>query len=203
MDDFNPTEQPFLAPASTKATVHANGFVLEVDLPQMLTAMDPQAIYRGNDGEDDYFERGSLASQIVSAAASLLVTQMKDALAKEITKTVSAEVETQVAEIVKSTLEKPIQKTTDWGSPVGEAKPLRDMINATANDMLTKPTGDSYSRGGKQTPVQRIITEAVSAQFAKDLKAVTEKARQQALAAVETQAASVLKETIIRASRGL
>lgn len=192
--------------AMTATRMTANGITIEVDLAEVLTAIDPSGRYLGYDPEvdEDRFVSSSLQQEIVHAASLELVKQARKGIEAAVLAEVRTAVAGQVGEIVSETLIAPVQKTTEWGSPVGEAKPLAQLISEQAQDALRKPElRDGYNRGNQLTMVQRIIANEIEKAFKVELQGHVKQAQQAAVAAVKASAAEVIGESIDRARRGL
>lgn len=190
----------------TATRMTANGITIEVDLAEILTAIDPHGRYLGYDpdGDEDRFVASSLQQEIVHAASLELVKQARKGIEKAVLDEVRSAVGEQVREVVAETLTNPVQKTNEWGSPVGDAKPLAQMISEQATDALRKPElRDGYSRSTNPTMVQRIIASEIEKAFKVELQAHVKEAQQAAVAAVKASAAEVIGESIDRARRGL
>lgn len=184
----------------------ANGITIEVDLAEILTAIDPHGRYLGYDpdADEDRFTQSSLQQEIVHAASLEMVKQARRGIEKAVLDEVRTAVADEVRDIVAETLAAPVQKTTEWGSPVGEAKPLSQLIIEQAQDALRKPElRDGYSRGTQPTMVQRIISNEIEKAFKAELQGYVKEAQQAAVAAVKASAAEVIGESIDRARRGL
>lgn len=184
----------------------ANGITIEVDLTEILTAIDPNGRYIGYDPEadEDRYVQSSLQQEIVHATSLELVKQVRKGVEAAVLKEVTAAISEQVREIVADTLAGSVQKTTEWGSPVGEAKPLAQLITEQATDALRKPElRDGYNRGNKPTVVQQIVANEIEKAFKVELQGHVKEAQQAAVAAVKASAAEVIGESIDRARRGL
>lgn len=184
----------------------ANGITIEVDLTEILTAVDPSGRYLGYDpdADEDRFVSSSLQQEIVHATSLELVKQLRSGIEKAVLDEVRKSIAEQVGAIVSETLTNPVQKTTEWGSPVGDAKPLAQLIAEQAQDALRKPElRDGYSRGSQPTMVQRIVANEIEKAFKAELQSHVKQAQQAAVAAVKASAAEVIGETIDRARRGL
>lgn len=197
------TEQP--EPLGQTARMSANGLTLELDLHQLLTALDPQGSWLGYNPETDEneFEQASLADHIVLTTSQQLVKVVRKEVRDRIFKEVSDVMQAEIVDLVRDALDEGVpQKRDQMNRLVGDPVPLRDLIQTMASDMLTKPTGDSYSRN-RPTALQKMIEEQVGAAFKKELADVVAQAKGAALKAVQDNAASVIRETIERSSRGL
>jgi hypothetical protein len=193
-------------PEAQPTRLSANGITIDVDLGAILTAVDPRGRYRSYDpdSDEDVYEASSLEHQIVDACAALLVKSLRKDIKESIVAAVRPTIEAEIEAIVRETMNAPVQQTSEWGSPVGTAVPLRELIGKQVQDALKVPElRDGYSAGRGKTMVQRIIDAEVNMAFKKELAAVVAEARTQTLAAVKNSAAEVLTETIARATRGV
>lgn len=192
------------APEQQQARLTANGITIEVDLMAILTAVDPRGRYRGYDGEGDAtYEATSLEIEIVDACAALLAKSLRKEIEQMIAAAVRGKIEAEVETLVRETMNAPVQQTSEWGSPVGTAVPLRELIGKQAEDALKMPElRDGYGGTRGKTMVQKIIDAEVNTAFKKELATVVAEARAETLAAVKNSAAEVLTETIARATRG-
>lgn len=190
----------------TTTRLTANGITIEVDLTAILTAIDPAGKWLGYDpdADEDRFVASSLHQELVHATSLELIKQVRKDVASEVLNSVRESIAEHVGEIVTETLAGPVQKTTEWGSPVGDARPLAQLISEQATDALRKPElRDNYSRGAQQTMVQRIIASEIEKAFKVELQTHVKEAQQAAVAAVKASAAEVIGESIDRVRRGL
>lgn len=201
MTDDNPLgDQP------KTVRLEANGITMEVDLREILTALDPRGRYYGYNPEsdEDSFGPSALEDHIIEATAVLLVKSLRKDIKDLIARAVQPQIEEQVEEIIREALGEGVQKVSEWGTPTTEKTPLRELIGATAEKALKMPElRDGYSRSNQTTMVQRIIASQVEKSFATEIKAVVDQARKDTLAAVQEQAASIIAESVRRATPGL
>lgn len=204
--DEGPTDTNPLGEQPKTTRLEANGITIEVDLREILTALDPRGRYYGYNPEtdEDSFGPSALEDHIVEATAVLLTKSLrkdvKDLVAAATRDAIQAEVET----IVREALGEGVQQTTEWGSPTGEKTPLRELIGKEAEKALKMPElRDGYSRSNQPTMVQRIVAKEVEKSFAAEIKAVVDQARKDTLAAVQREAANVIAESVRRATPGL
>lgn len=198
-----PTPAKDETPAPDSVQVSANGFFLTFNLPELLEAVDYRSYGRpGYGDEEEPPEPSSLRSEVVYVAGVRLAKDLLQEVRADVKNHVRDAVQAQVSEVVAEALTNPVQMTNSYGSPIGEPKALRDLIMEQAEVMM-RPNKDPYTRNGNQSPIQKIISDQITQAFANDLKAVTEQARKEALAAVKESAASVIADTIQRATRGL
>lgn len=184
----------------------AAGITMEVDLMEILTAIDPHGNWLGYDPErdEDVSEPSSLEIKLIDATAALLVKALRKEVKDAVLVATRESIKIQVAEIVRMVLQGDVQQVSEWGSPSGEAKPLRDLIGEEAQKALRKPARrDGYGGGRSLSMVQEIIQEEISVAFKKELADTVEQARKETLAAVRDQAAQVIAEAVRRATPGL
>jgi hypothetical protein len=189
-----------------KVTATGNGFSIEFDLQALLETMnrDGRYTYNPETGDDEYEGPTSLHDEIVGATANLLTKSLRSEVSKQIDSAVRERVLAEVTEMVRDGLVNgTLQRTDEWGHAKGEAKPLIDIIRETAVDALTKPVADSFGRNNRETPIQKMITEQVTAAFAKELTEEVNKVRAEVKDAIRNQAAAVIGETIDRARKNL
>ena len=147
-----------------------------------------------NDDEESYHNE----------VAGLVASRIARGLQDEIAKSVRSRIDSEVESIVREHLEGNVSQVSEWGSVVGQAKPLRDLIGEAVEAALRKPElRDGYSRSGSTTMVQRIIANEVEKAFKAEVKDHVKEAQAAAVAAVKASAAEVIAETIDRARRGL
>lgn len=181
--------------------VQANGLTIELDLHQLLTAIDPQGRWTGYnpDTDEDNFEPSSLTDQIALITSNQLVKVMrkevKDMISASVVEVIDAEVTSIVREYIQGT---EVQKTDGWGNPTGAPLPLTKMITDAVAKM-NKTT--NYDRG--PSPLQKMVDESVNRAFKAELTEAVKTARAAALKAVQDNAATVIRETIERSTRGL
>lgn len=106
--------------------------------------------------------------------------------------------ETEIREAVRPLVEEAllsgIRKTNSYGDPIGEPMTLRAEIVRIATDYMNKPS-DSYSRG-KGTVVQQFVKTEVDKAVKAELKTALDEAKEEVVAAVRGQAATLITKTI-------
>jgi hypothetical protein len=191
---------------STAVSLSSAGLELRLDLPTMLTAIDPGGRWLGYDpdADEDRYESSSLAGEIVDRSAALLVKRAGRQIETLVADAVTTRALELVEEFVRESLETgTLQEHDVDGRPKGQPRPLLGIIRDAAVNVLDKPTGDGFGRGGRQTMLAKMVDEAVGRAFKAELQAEVDKARDAAKRAVRDQAAAVITETIERATRGL
>lgn len=180
--------------------ISANGLKIELDLTAMLNAIDPHGSWE-QDWDGDYVPAPtSFRRQIIEETAILLRDAMADHVRKVVTDSVREAIDAKVIEIVSEKLEEGIQRTNDYGSPVGEPQPLRDIIIAQANAALAKNVG---GYGKSQTLVSKLVEDHVTTAFKNELHKQVKEVHALTTKAVKDAAAEVISSTIERAQRGL
>ena len=102
-----------------------------------------------------------------------------------------------VQPLIAEAVTKAVQATDPYGQPKGEPTTLREIIVQAATSQLTQPTSERYG-SPRETVVQRIIREEVEGVVKRELKQAVDAAKAEVAAAVQTQAAAVITETITR-----
>lgn len=197
-----PAPLPFGEPSPT-VTATAGGIRMEIDLHQMLTAIDPGGRWIGYDPDtdDDRYEPSSLALQIADLTADRLTKAMRQEVQSMIEDKVGATVQAEVIQLVREAITAgEVQETNEFGRPTGPAKPLTEVVVGIAQGMFKAP--DRYSNS-RQTPMQKMIEEEVGKAFKAELATAVKDAKAAALQAVQQNAAAVIRETIERSARGL
>ena len=181
-------------------TVSTSGITMEIDLHQMLTAIDPNGrwLHYNPEIDEDVYQPSSLADQIAEVTAIRLAKEMRKEVRDLITEQVSATIQAEVEGIIRAHLEGEVQSTDEWGQPKGGPVPLTQMIVKAATDGMNKPA--SYNG---PTRLQKMIEEAVGGAFKTELRRTVDEAKAAAVKAVQESAADVIRDTIQRASRGL
>lgn len=196
------TTTPETPQPSNVVTLSTSGMQITLDLHQMMTAIDPQGRWLGYDPDEDEdrFEPSSFAVLIADLTADRLTKAMRAEVKNVIEKQVGAQIAAQVEALVREHIEGTnVQQTDEFGFPKGTpAKPLTQMIVEAATKGMNQ---GEYGRG--PTKMQKIVDDAVGAAFKRELTDAVKTAKQQALAAVQTSAAEVIRETIERSARGL
>lgn len=147
----------------------------------------------------------TLRDLIVDRAAAQLVASLGDGVKREITMAVTATVQDQitakVSAWVEAALARPLQKTTHYGEPTGEALPLSEFVTQRAKDWLTASVNsrgepaNTYDRGGK-TRIAHLIDTEVDRAMSKELTDSIRAARAQVVGAVQVRAGELLGEAI-------
>jgi hypothetical protein len=181
----------------------AGGITMEIDLHQMLTAIDPGGRWIGYDPEEDEdrYEPSSLALQIADLTADRLAKAMRREVTSMIEDKVAETVQAEVIQLVRNAISAgEVQETNEFGRPTGPAKPLTEVVITIARSMFKAP--DRYNTN-RLTPMQKMIEEEVGRTFKTELAAAVKDAKTAALQAVQQNAAEVIRETIERSARGL
>lgn len=109
------------------------------------------------------------------------------------------EIRAALAPLITQALDGSIQRTNDYGEPVGPATTLRDMIVAQVNDSLTKPRkrdGSSFA-AKDETLVQAVVREHVERALTKELTEAVAIAKGEVVGAVRSRAADVLAKAVV------
>lgn len=95
----------------------------------------------------------------------------------------------------------PIQRTNNWGDPVGGATTLREVVISEARKILDGTKDNGYGRG--QEPLARqLIREMVEKELRAELVAAIKEEREKVVAAVREQAGDLIAEAVKRGVAG-
>jgi hypothetical protein len=150
------------------------------------------------DVEGDYVGTGAktLADAIaVQVAADLKRDDSYPGLKKKILDIRNEEIREQIKPIVAKAIEGNIQKTDEWGQPVGQSTSLHALIVKQVNDYLTSMVGDSY-RGNRQTAVQKFVDDAVEKVVKRELAEAIAEEKAKVVAAVRAKAAELIATAV-------
>jgi hypothetical protein len=139
---------------------------------------------------------------LTSRALLAEVTKDRDewsSMRKRVATITDEEIRTALAPLITKSLEGTIQRTNDYGEPVGPATTLRDMIVAQVNDALTKPRkrdGSSFA-SKDETLVQAVVREHVERALTNELTEAVAVAKADVVGAVRSRAADVLAKAVV------
>jgi hypothetical protein len=154
-----------------------------------------QLLGYGYDDEPNY--GAPLVERIAQLAAEKIAKDILDDTLKE---AIGDAVCTRVNAAVEAAMAEPVQRTTPYGSAVGEAKPLRDVIAAEAQETVKQwmHGGDRY---GTKPTMKGFLEKVVDRAVAEDLNGELAKARAAVTARVQAEAARLVAETAMKAGR--
>jgi hypothetical protein len=175
-------------PATTDVTI-------TLDLAALLRAGG----FLGENEDGDAVYSPSLVSEIVTAAAGQIATKV---LNEELKEQVGEQVREQVAGAVQAALDLPVQATDTWGTPKGEAKPLRELLAQQAADQVQAWVNgrDGYSRESK---FNTFLRNEVDAAVRRDLNGVLADAAARTKKAMEVAAAKAIADAAAGAVRAM
>lgn len=152
-------------------TVNIDGDREPVTLAEMVARMMLDRILRERNADDSLY--GSTRARI-----------------KAITdEEIRAAIQPQIARA----LDGPIAITNEFGRPVGEPKPLAELIVSEAREFLSKPA-DRYGTEG--TVLRKMIREAVEGALKKELAEALTEEKAKVVAAMRAKAAELIADTI-------
>lgn len=168
--------------------------------------LDLQDLHRYTQtGEEEFFHRPvSITEAVVHAAATQVTAAAKEAIVLEVRELVRKEyreaITTTVAAELERALNAPLQRTSEWGEPVGAPTSLRAVIENEITKQLTVHDGrNSFHGSGKETVVVRVIKEQVNARLTQDLTAAFNTARDAMLKAAQDAGAAALRAAVTKA----
>lgn len=155
--------------------------------------------------EDDYEHTPvSITEAVVHEAARQIMEATKADVAKEVRELVRKEWAAAITATVSAELERamlaPLQRTSEWGEPVGAPTSLKEVILAEMTRQLTVHDGrQGFGGSGKESTVVRVIKEQVNAALTKDLQAAFNTARDAMLKAAQDAGAAALRAAVTKA----
>lgn len=178
-----------------------NGVTVQVDLAQLVVGTR-----FGGDPDDPSVEPIDLLTVVLDSIARQLLEQFKNqARNGEIYPRVhdrvreirDEEIRAALQPAVADALAAAVQPTNHFGESKGEPVTIREIVVQTAAKWLQTPASDSYGKPS-ETPIQKFIKREVEESIANELRPIVEQAKADVLAAVRTEGAKVLTETIAR-----
>jgi hypothetical protein len=143
-------------------------------------------------GEEDYTPVPVTLADLVAEriAEDVRKDDRYDRLRERVLKIRDEQIREQVAPLVAAALAAPIQRTNEYGTPQGPAVTMTELITTQVHRYLTN-TG--YDR---ETPVQKLVKEAVGRQFQAELGEVIKAEKDKVVAAVRAKAAELIAESV-------
>jgi hypothetical protein len=135
----------------------------------------------------------TIANAIVHQAATRLVGQLKDAVAKAAVAKVDQQITEQVRELVAAVLAEPFRVTTPYGA-AGQPTTIRERIAEQVAKELKPASRDSYS--SDKPVITAVIEREVQAALTTELTAVIQAARDKVVTAVRDQAADLIAKAV-------
>jgi hypothetical protein len=146
--------------------------------------------------ETEYGASQTLADAIAEQVAhDLRKDEEWNPLRKRVLDIQTEEIHEQIRPIVAAAITEPIQRTNEYGRPIGEAITLAELIAKEVKAYLTQPTGDNYSRN-RIPRVQQFIAEAVDKALKAELAEVIKEEKAKVVAAVRAKAADLIATAV-------
>lgn len=154
--------------------------------------------YREYDDEGDYVSKGT--ETIGHLVASKLAAEaMKDDSFKSLKARVAdlrnEEIRAQLKPIVEAAISAPIQRTNEYGHPMGQPTTLHEVIVKEVHAYLTKSVDDGYNRT-RITAAQKFVKDAVDQVVKKELAEAVAEEKTKVVAAVRAQAAQLIADAV-------
>lgn len=172
--------------------MNINITVSEVDLTSVIGE------WSHYDVEGDYVGTGpktlgdAVAAQI---AADLKRDEGYPGLKSKVMEVRNDEIREQIKPIVAKAIEGNIQKTNEWGQPVGQSTTLHELIVKEVNDYLKRKVSDGY-RSGNQTVIEKFVQDAVDKVVKKELAEAIVDEKTKVVAAVRAKAAELVAAAV-------
>jgi hypothetical protein len=142
--------------------------------------------YLGPDEGYEYHDVTLGADIVAQATKRLLAGEGVGELRKRIDQITNEEIRTTVRDLIAAQLAKGFRKTNSYGEPIGELTTLAEIIVAEFQSAM-KGSGTGYNH----TPglLTKMLQDAVSYSFEKELRPEIDKAKKEAVAVVQAKAA--------------
>lgn len=150
------------------------------------------------DEDGDYVGAGpktlgeAVAAQI---AADLKRNDQYPGLKQKVMDVRNEEIREQIRPIVAAAIEGNVQKTNEWGQPVGQATTLHALIVKEVNDYLKRKVSDGY-RSSNQTVIEKFVQDAVDKVVKTELAEAIAEEKTKVVAAVRAKAADLIAEAV-------
>lgn len=146
---------------------------------------------------DDYRSRQTLGDVVADRMVENLLRQSDyQPLRQRVLDIQNEEIRAQLAPIIAEAIAAPVQKTTHYGDPVGEPKPLREIVIEEAKAWMSAAADPrSYDRT-KPTKAQKLVADAVDASMRKELAAAIAAEKEKVVAAVRAKAGELIAEAV-------
>lgn len=165
----------------------------------LTVTVDLAALGMRYDEDGDPAGRQTFEDAVIEAAAAHLLADSKEtrqSLRDRVARIRDEELRAAIAGEVRAAMDLPIQKTSEWGEPKGEAVTIRELIRLELAQFLSaKPRGGGYRSSDDKTPrnleeiVREVTVDAMRKEFDADIrtarKAVTDKVTELALSATQ------------------
>lgn len=149
--------------------------------------------------DDDYDDgRVTLADKVAEAIVARVVndTGAWNSIAARVRDLRDEEVRVQVAPLVAAAIAGPVQRTNDFGEPVGPPKALRDLIVEQVQQQLRKPADQYHTGGPRETWVEKLVREQVEKALREELSATIKVEKDRIVALVRAKAADIMARSL-------
>lgn len=144
---------------------------------------------------DEYNRSVTVADMVVDRIVSRLVgsNDMPD-LYRRVASIRDDVIREHLQPLISAALNKPVQKTNEYGRPRGEPIPLTELILTEVKSYLGKPLDRNIGR--TETVVQKLIREEVERALLTELRDVIAEEKKRIVAAMRSKAAGIIAATI-------
>lgn len=161
--------------------------------------VDLGTVVRGYYGPND--EPATLGDLVVAELAQrFMQTDDWSTLRRRIREIRDEEIRTQVTPMIAEAVAKPIQRTSSYGTPVGEPISMREVVIEEARKVM-QVVKEPHSRNAE--PIGRkLIREMVEKEMRAELGEAIKDEREKVVAAVRAQAADLITEAVTKGVTG-
>lgn len=118
-----------------------------------------------------------------------------------IAETIRAEAQAAAPKVAETILAEGVQQTSTYGSPVGERKPVRDIVAEKVVEQLTRREGHSGMR--EATVIEQMIGREVEKQVRAELQDALDEAKKAIADTVGAEATKALTDALRKALPGV
>lgn len=150
-----------------------------------------------NDDLERYEGEGQTLGQLLAAklAKAIRESEAWPDVKQRVAAIRDEEIRARIVPQIERAMTEPIQKTNDWGSPIGAPTSLPELILKEVNDFLVRKLDTSYRSNG-QTVVEKMVAEAVDKKVRTELGEVVAEEKAKVVAAVRAKAAELIADAV-------
>jgi hypothetical protein len=145
----------------------------------------------GDDGQEPRTVGDEVVRQLV---ASITRSDGYSGIPARLRELRDQEIREQIRPVIASAVAEPLQRTNEYGRPVGDSKPLAELIVDEVRSYLTR-RADTYDRSGRSV-VQKLIADEIDRVITGELKRAIADEKAKVVAAVRAKAADLIAQAV-------
>jgi hypothetical protein len=161
-------------------------------------AVDVNDLFTEYDEETDTVVPVDLRELVIREAASQLVKQYGREAQTAIGHIINDVVTTEIRKVVQTAMGQPIQRTTQWGEPIGDTTTILEVVRGKIDEFVTAKPARREEFGRQRTEANNLgelVEDTVRKMLTQELAGAVKKAREH----VATTAQQVLAEMLPKA----